>query len=107
MGRRAYEMAEGDFTGYEFQVPIFVLTHAAPARAAKPSPGGRRGRLARAATLAGRPPLLLADIWHRLGDPRHEAAAAAAQEMFTRLGDRAGLAELRSVRAKGMQSELP
>ena len=35
MGRRAYDMAEGDFTDYEFQVPIFVLTHAAPARAAK------------------------------------------------------------------------
>ena len=49
--------------------------------------------------------LLLADIWRRLGDRRHEAAAAAAQEMFTRLGDRAGLAELRSVRAKGLQSE--
>jgi len=28
MGRRAYDMAEGDLTGYEFQVPIFVLTHA-------------------------------------------------------------------------------
>ena len=24
MGRRAYDMAQGDFTGYEFQVPIFV-----------------------------------------------------------------------------------
>jgi dihydrofolate reductase len=35
MGRRAYDMAQGDITGYEFQVPIFVLTHAAPARAAK------------------------------------------------------------------------
>src|SRR5579859_2015814 len=30
MGRRSYEMAEGDLTGYEYQVPIFVLTHAAP-----------------------------------------------------------------------------
>jgi dihydrofolate reductase len=30
MGRRAYEMANGDFTGYEFQVPIFVITHRAP-----------------------------------------------------------------------------
>ena len=30
MGRRAYDMAEGDFTDYEFQVPIFVLTHAVP-----------------------------------------------------------------------------
>jgi len=30
MGRRAYEMAKGDFTGYEFQVPIFVVTHHPP-----------------------------------------------------------------------------
>jgi len=35
MGRRAYAMAQGDFTGYEFQVPIFVLTHHAPEHAAK------------------------------------------------------------------------
>jgi dihydrofolate reductase len=35
MGRRAYDMAEGDFTDYEFQVPIFVLTHDAPEKAAK------------------------------------------------------------------------
>ena len=35
MGRRAYDMAQGDFTGYEFQVPIFVLTHRAPERAAR------------------------------------------------------------------------
>jgi dihydrofolate reductase len=41
MGRRAYDMAEGDFTGYEYQVPIFVLTHHAPARAAK----GENGQL--------------------------------------------------------------
>lgn len=27
MGRHAYDMANGDFTGYEFRVPIFVLTH--------------------------------------------------------------------------------
>lgn len=26
MGRRAYDMTEGDFTNYEFQVPIFVLS---------------------------------------------------------------------------------
>ncbi len=32
MGRRAYEMANGDFTGYEFQVPIFVVAHQ-PSRA--------------------------------------------------------------------------
>jgi dihydrofolate reductase len=30
MGRRAYDMAEGDLTGYEYQVPIFVLTHTVP-----------------------------------------------------------------------------
>ena len=35
MGRRAYEMANGDFTGYEFQVPIFVVTHRPPKEAAK------------------------------------------------------------------------
>jgi dihydrofolate reductase len=35
MGRRAYEMADGDFTDYEFQVPIFVLTHHAPERVAR------------------------------------------------------------------------
>lgn len=41
MGRRAYDMGEGDFTGYEFQVPIFVLTHSAPEQAAK----GENGQL--------------------------------------------------------------
>jgi dihydrofolate reductase len=35
MGRRAYDMAEGDFTDYEFQVPIFVLTHEVPEKVAK------------------------------------------------------------------------
>ncbi len=35
MGRRAYDMAQGDFTGYEFQVPIFVLTHHVPDKVAK------------------------------------------------------------------------
>ncbi len=35
MGRRAYEMGNGDYTGYEFQVPIFVVTHDVPANAAK------------------------------------------------------------------------
>ena len=41
MGRRAYDMAEGDFTDYEYQVPIFVLTHDAPIKVAK----GENGRL--------------------------------------------------------------
>ena len=41
MGRHAYDMANGDFTGYEFQVPIFVLTHHVPAKAAK----GENGNL--------------------------------------------------------------
>ena len=35
MGRRAYDMAEGDVTDYEYQVPIFVLTHSVPDRVAK------------------------------------------------------------------------
>ncbi len=35
MGRRSYEMGNGDFTGYEFQVPIFVLTHQTPKQVAK------------------------------------------------------------------------
>ena len=30
MGRHAYDMGEGDFTDYEYQVPIFVLTHHVP-----------------------------------------------------------------------------
>lgn len=35
MGRRTYDMGNGDYTGYEFQTPIFVLTHRAPEQAAK------------------------------------------------------------------------
>ena len=35
MGRRAYDMAEGDVTDYEYQVPIFVLTHHIPEKVAK------------------------------------------------------------------------
>src|SRR5437588_10461478 len=35
MGRRAYDMAEGDLTDYEFQVPIFVLTHHVPEQGPK------------------------------------------------------------------------
>ncbi|MGH2558267.1 MAG: dihydrofolate reductase family protein [Thermomicrobiales bacterium] len=35
MGRRSYDMGEGDFTDYEFQVPIFVVTHEAPEVVAK------------------------------------------------------------------------
>lgn len=35
MGRHAYDMAQGNFTGYEFQVPIFVVTHQAPETTAK------------------------------------------------------------------------
>src|SRR5437667_10268738 len=35
MGRRAYDMAEGDLTDYEYQVPIFVLTHHVPEKMAK------------------------------------------------------------------------
>lgn len=35
MGRHAYDMADGDLTGYEYQVPIFVLTHRVPEKAAR------------------------------------------------------------------------
>ena len=35
MGRGSYDLAEGDFSGYEFQTPIFVVTHEAPKRPAK------------------------------------------------------------------------
>src|SRR6516164_1873680 len=35
LGRRAYDMAEGDLTGYEYQVPIFVLTHHIPEQVTK------------------------------------------------------------------------
>lgn len=35
MGRRSYNMADGDFTGYEYQVPIFVLTHSVPEKKVK------------------------------------------------------------------------
>lgn len=35
LGRNAYDMGNGDFTGYEFQVPIFVLTHHPPETPAK------------------------------------------------------------------------
>ncbi len=35
MGKHAYEMANGDFTGYEYQVPIFVVIHEAPQKVAK------------------------------------------------------------------------
>jgi dihydrofolate reductase len=35
MGRHSYDMGEGDFTGYEFQAPIFVVTHEAPEKVAK------------------------------------------------------------------------
>ena len=35
MGRRAYDMGEGDLTDYEYQVPIFVLTHTVPQQVVK------------------------------------------------------------------------
>jgi dihydrofolate reductase len=41
MGRRAYDMAQGDLTGYEYQVPIFVLTHEIP----KQVPKGQNDKL--------------------------------------------------------------
>lgn len=35
MGRHAYNMGEGDLTDYEYQVPIFVLTHHIPEQVVK------------------------------------------------------------------------
>ncbi|HUZ02184.1 MAG TPA: dihydrofolate reductase family protein [Thermomicrobiaceae bacterium] len=35
MGRGAFDLAGGDLTGYEFQVPIFVLTHHPPEQPVK------------------------------------------------------------------------
>jgi dihydrofolate reductase len=41
MGRRAYDLAQGDLTGYEYQVPIFVVTHEGP----KQMPKGQNDKL--------------------------------------------------------------
>jgi hypothetical protein len=41
LGRRSYDMADGDMTGYEFQVSIFVLTHNVPEK----KPRGENDRL--------------------------------------------------------------
>lgn len=41
MGRRSYELAQGDFTDYEYQVPLFVVTHDVPSEKAK----GENGKL--------------------------------------------------------------
>lgn len=35
MGRNSYDMGQGDYTGYEFQVPLFILTHDVPNPVAK------------------------------------------------------------------------
>ena len=35
MGRHSYDMANGDFTGYEYQVSLFVVTHDVPDTVAK------------------------------------------------------------------------
>lgn len=35
MGRTTYDMSSGDYTNYEFQVPLFIVTHQAPETTAK------------------------------------------------------------------------
>jgi dihydrofolate reductase len=35
MGRHTYDMAWGDLSGYKYQVPIVVLTHALPSQVAR------------------------------------------------------------------------
>lgn len=57
MGRHAYDLAQGDFTGYEYQCPIFVLTHRPPSAPAK----GQNDRLR----------------IHFVGGPVHEAVRQA------------------------------
>ena len=42
MGRHTYDMANGDFTDYEYQVPIFVLTNHIPEKTAKGENGNFR-----------------------------------------------------------------
>lgn len=35
MGRTTYDRSQGDYTGYEFQVPLFIVTHKTPKTTAK------------------------------------------------------------------------
>lgn len=42
MGRRAYDLAQGDLTGYEYQTPIYVVTHQPPKTAPKGQNEGLR-----------------------------------------------------------------
>lgn len=39
MGRHTYDMGQGDYTDYEYQVPIFVVTHKPPAAGPKGESG--------------------------------------------------------------------
>jgi len=67
MGRRAFDMANGDLTGYEFQVPIFVVTHHPPGAVVKGQNAnlsvtfvteGIEAAVRRAKKAAGGPPVL-------------------------------------------------
>ena len=70
MGRHAYDMAHGDFTGYEYQVPIIVLTHHPPERL----PQGANARLTFTYVIDG--------IEHAI----QEAKAAAGEKDVTVIG---------------------
>ena len=70
MGRHAYDMANGDFTDYEYQVPIFVLTHHPPEIVAR----GTNDRLTITFVIGG--------IEHAIG----EAKAAAGNKDVTVIG---------------------
>lgn len=87
MGRRAYEMGNGDFTGYEFQTPIFVLTRQPPAQPAK----GENDRLTFTFVSEGIEPAI------------DQAKAAAGDKDITVVG---GASVIRQCLAAGLADEV-
>src|SRR5947209_12558452 len=70
MGRRAYDMADGDLTDYEYQVPIFVLTHHIPEK----GPKGENDRLT------------VTFVSHGIQSAIEQAKAAARDKQVTVVG---------------------
>lgn len=87
MGRGAYDMGQGDFTGYEYQVPIFVLTHRAPAAPAR----GQNDRLH------------LHFVTDGLESAVQQAKAAAGDKVVTVVG---GASTVRQLLEAGLLDEL-
>ena len=86
MGRHAYDMANGDFTGYEYQVPIFVVTHHAPE-----PPKGQNDRLR------------VAFVPDGVENAMAQAKTAAGDRNVTVVG---GASTIRQVLAAGLLDEL-